>query len=505
MPRRASSVYFGRMAPMLRAAVRWAWVISCVAGCMVGPDYKRPALPSTPSFRDQQAYAEKHSIADKHWWDVYGDPTLRALIQTGLQHNYDLASAVARVEQSRALAGVAGAQLWPAVGAGAGVSTQRRFNPVTKGPIQFPYYEVQAGFSWEIDLWGKLRRLRESALAQYLATEEARRGILVGLVAEIAVTYYQLLGLDWKLEIAQRAVKNREETLVLLREQEKSGLISHMELSWSEANVAEAARVVPDIQRQIRLRENQLSVLLGRPPEAIGRTARMATLKPSPDVPVGLPATLLTRRPDLRQAEAQLVAANAEVGAALAAYYPSLTLNGDVGLAATTPASLLSSNGLVYGIGGAFNLLTPILRGAEIRHRVAAQRAAFRALTANYRKALLVALQEVANALANIPGFRAAREQAQREVGLLDTARQMALDRFMGGVTSYMEILLVEQRELPAELILAELRTEEQIAFVRLYQSLGGGWDADAPRSTAPAKDPRAPRTTPSTPMKGNP
>jgi multidrug efflux system outer membrane protein len=456
----------------------------------------------TAAFRGQ-AEGGHLSFADLPFWEVFEDPRLLALLRAALAGNYDLVSAAARVEQARALAGVSTAALLPAVNLRAGTSYQQTFTPfnlanipgVRPGNPRYAVYVLDGALSWEIDLWGRLRRLREAALADFLASEEVRRGVIVSLVGEVARGYFQLMALDLQLRIARRTVVSRRQTLALFQELERGGVGNRLQTAAGEANLAGAEAAVPALEMQIAQQENQLAVLLGRPPGPIDRGEDLLARPAPPMLPAGLPATLLERRPDLRQAEAALIAANAQVGAALAQFFPQLSLTGSGGVQSASLPALFTAGAATFGIGLLVNWLTPLLSGSQIKHRYEAQKANWQALVASYRQAVLNALSEVSGALIALDRLRAQRGHQEAEVRARTETVEMAKVRFRNGVASYLEVVQAEQNLFPAELQLAQTIGAQFTALALLYRALGGGW-------MQPAVTP-APRPAPPTPPSG--
>ena len=311
---------------MRRRALGLSAFVFAFGGCAVGPNYQRPQLTVPSQFYGEQAAAEARTLADLPWWEVFDDPVLKGLIGEALKNGYDARLAAARVEEARARYGIVRSDLFPQAGYTAGWTRERQdqfFNP--DGVVNTKW-TAKLGFSWEIDLWGRIRRLTEAARARYLATEEARRGVLLSLASDVAVAYFELRELDAELEIARRTTAAFQDTYDLFSRRLEGGAASALETSRAEASLGQVAAQIPELERAIVARENQINFLLGRSPQPISRDAPLAPLPPA--VPPGLPATLLERRPDLRQAEQVLVAANANIGVAKAAFFPALTLTG---------------------------------------------------------------------------------------------------------------------------------------------------------------------------------
>jgi len=471
-------------------------LLAALAGCALGPNYRRPQTPMSGTFRGQ-ARTESDSFADLPFWQVFRDDKLVALLREALAQSQNLQAAAARVEQARAVAGISRDALYPAVSVQAGPSYQQVYSPfIPEGRmsnLRYALYQLQGTLSWELDLWGRLRRLREAALAEYLASEEARRGVILSLVGDIAESYFQLLTLDRQLFIARRTVAARKETLRLFAELESGGVGNRLQTASEEANLARAAAEIPEIERKIAAKENQIAILVGRTPGPIARTdnifpdyeaGAVSASRPQltlPVLPSGLPASLLERRPDLRQAEAGLIAANAQVGAAFAQFFPQLTLFAHGGLASSSLLTLFGASAATFGIGLAAGWLMPILNGYQIKHRYRSQQANWQALVAAYRQAVLSALSEVSNALISIDKLAERRTQLEAEVRARIESVALAKDRFRNGVASYLDVIQAEQNLFPAELDLAEAIGAEFVARARLYRALGGGWQTLKP------------------------
>ena len=469
-----------------------AWaaaVLALAVGCAVGPNYRRPATPVTAAFRGQDL-AEAASFADLPWWQVIRDPALSALINEALQGSYAIQDAVARVEIAHQTAQASTAALLPAVGAEASPSYQKIFigalsgasGPgLPSGNIKFASYLLEGTVSWEIDLWGRLRRLRESAVAQFLASEENRRGVIVSLIGDLAQAYFNLQALDLQLAIAHRTVESRQQTLVLFRDREQGGVGSALDTTSEEALLAGARATIPDLERQIAQTENQICALIGRPPGPVRRSRDLDRQAVPPDPPIGMPASLLERRPDVRQAEEAVMSANAEVGAAFAAMLPGLTFNGNVGVQASQLGHLFTGNAVTFLVSGVFNELFPFLNGAQNLHRWRGQEAAFVAAVVDYRRAVLTALQEVADALAAIRSYRQMRVELEAQVAAQVESVRLAKERFTTGVASYLDVVQAEQNLFPTELTLARTIGLQFTVLAQLYRALGGGWQVPPP------------------------
>jgi outer membrane protein, multidrug efflux system len=460
--------------------------------CAVGPNYKRPSTPVITTFRGQDR-AEASSFADLPWWEVCGDPALVALINEALQNSYDLQEAVARVEVARQNARISTDALLPSVAVQAAPSYQQVFRGaisglnlpnIPKGNVKFPLYQLQGTLSWEIDLWGRLRRLRESALAQFLASEQNRRGVIVSLVGEIAQAYYTLLALDLQLAVAHRTVATREETLTLFQKRERGDVGSALETASQAALLAGARATIPDLERQIAQAENHLAYVLGRTPGPIRRAGDLRSFPAPRNQPLGLPASLLERRPDVREAEARVMSANAEVGAALAAILPQLTFNANGGVESSSLPHLFTSNAVTFLFGGLLNGVVPFLNGAQNVHRYQSQTAIYVAAVVDYRRTVLGALRDVSDALVALNTYREARVALEAQVAAQVESVRLAQERFVAGVASYLDVVQAEQNLFPTELTLAQTIGAEFSSVIQLYRALGGGWQVPSAPGT---------------------
>jgi multidrug efflux system outer membrane protein len=449
------------------------------AGCAAfGSNYERPQMAPPPQYRFADAADQAASIADLPWFQVFDDPTLQGLIREALANNLDLKTALARVEEARARAGIANSYLYPQVDAGASYGARQATNAPQGGTSEedTTHQSGTYGFrlSWEIDLFGKLRRQKEAALAITMATEQARRGVMVTLVGDVASTYFSLRELDLRLDIARRTLAVNDETVTYFQNRLDGGVSNQLEVDRVRALRAKTAAAIPELEGQIAVAENALSMLLGRPPSAIMRTTTGLVAPAAPTVPAGLPAALLERRPDVMEAEQVLVAANADIGAAKAMFYPTISLTGFLGGVSGDLTTFLGGDGGVWSFGA--GLLQPVFQAGRLKNNLAAMQARYDQAIAQYQKAALNGYREVADSLVSIQKLASAR--AEREIGvtvLLD-ASELSRVRYDSGLANYIEILtadeqLFEQQQLVAQTVGAEMR-----ARAELYRALGGGW-----------------------------
>ena len=461
-------------------------IIASLAGCATtaGHDYQRPALNPPAQHRGQTGAAEAASLADQAWWDVFHDDVLKGLIAEALKNGYDVRLAAWRVEEARANAGVIRAQSFPSfegqVEAGYGRQSEFSAGEGRRGGL----IQLNVNAAWELDLWGRIRRSNEAALAQYLASEEARRGVYLSLVSEVATHYFELRGLDAQLEIAHRTTGAFQETYNLFNRRLQGGAASALETSSAEALLASTAATIPDLERQIVAEENELSFLLGRNPGPVARGAVLDQQFLPPDVPPGLPSDLLQRRPDLREAEQNLVAANAEVGVAQADFFPRISLTGALG-SISPQVSQLFPAGRTWSIGA--GLLTPVFQGRRLRFQYEAAVARWEQSKAVYERDVTNAFNEVSTALVAYQKYADVERERAREVNAYQEAVRLSNTRYVAGLSSYLDVLQAQQQLFPAEILLAQARYNRLATLVQLYQVLGGGWKlTDAQWPAAP-------------------
>jgi multidrug efflux system outer membrane protein len=447
------------------------------AGCMMGPNYKRPAVDVPQEYRapaPQQA-AQASSLGNEQWWQVYQDPVLTQLIHSAIAQNYDLRIAAARVLEAQAQLGIVRANQFPSANVGADIFSQQ--NP--KITNVFPAYQVNAGdvslsVIWNLDFWGKYRRQTEAASAQLLATEWGQRAVISSLVANVATAYFQLRALDSELEISKRTLASRQESLKLTQFLESHGSNSGLDVSQAEQLVYTASETIPDLERQIQQQENLLSILLGENPSAIPR-GRALTEQPVPqNVPPGLPSGLLERRPDVRQAEEMMVAANAQIGVAKAAFFPSISLTGTGGLESNALNKFISSGAETWY--GALNVSQPIFEGGALRSNVRLARANFQETVFSYKQTIQNSLEQVSNALIASQKDREFREQQDLLTQAAQRSDELSKVLYQNGGASYLQVLTNDTNYFSAELNLVQAQLNERLALVQLYQALGGGW-----------------------------
>jgi multidrug efflux system outer membrane protein len=414
-------------------------------------------------------------MADMPWFQIFDDPTLQALITDAIANNLDLRVAVAHVQEARARAGIATSYLYPQVDGAATYGV--RGATTTTDPNDGTHQSGIYGFhlSWEIDLWGRFRRGQEAANALAMASEQARRGVLVTLVGDVAANYFLLRELDLQLEIAHQTLRLNDETVTYFQNRLQGGVSNRLELDRIQALREQTAGTIPEIERQIAQVENSVSVLLGRAPGPVARRPLTSTDQELPPaIPPGLPASLLERRPDVVQAEQVLVAANADIGAAKALFYPTISLTGFLGGVSGDVTTFLGGSGALWSL--APGLVQPIFQGNRLKRNLEATRARFDAALAEYQKAALNSYREVADSLITIQKLADQRSHRQLGVAALQDASELARVRYDSGLASYIEILSADQQLFEQQLLLAQTVGAELRARSELYRALGGGW-----------------------------
>ncbi|AOB33658.1 RND transporter [Bordetella sp. H567] len=469
----------------MRVAAIAPVVCMLLGGCLLGPDYKHPEIDTPPSFRfaDQEA----REVVDTVWWRQFQDPTLDTLIAQALAGNKDVQIAAARIEQYLGQLQTTRAQLFPQVGAG--VQAERQGLPIGSvglpenvGPV-FNQYSATLSASWEIDVFGRLRRQTEAARALLLSSEEGRRATILALVASVASAYINLVALDRQLDIAHATADSRGESVRIFTLRYSYGEVSEMELAQSQSEYQAALATIPQLELQIGQQEDGLSILLGRNPTAVPRDRALGQLV-LPDLPAGLPSQLLTRRPDLRQAEQNLIAANALIGAARALYFPTISLTGAFGTASTQFSNLFTGASKVWSFAGVVTV--PIFTAGAIGGQVRQAEAQHQQVLLQYEKSIQVAFQEVSDSLISLRKTREALAVQGKQVEALGRYARLARLRYEGGYTSYIEVLDAERSLFNSQLQQAQTQGAVFASMVQLYKAMGGGWVLDAERMTGP-------------------
>jgi len=460
-----------------------ALAIMC-ASCTVGPNYKRPAVAAPASFRAPEPLSatQGDSLANLKWFDVFQDQQLQALIRTALEKNFDLREAVARVEEARAGLGIVRSNQFPNFGAQGGVDINRLSRDgATPLPAEFlPSQNRNFGsaslglLSYEIDIWGKLRRATESARATLLSADESRKAVITTLISDVATAYLTLRELDYALEISQRTLQTREQSLELTQSRAIGGVSTLLDLRQAEQLVDTAAQMIPGIQQQMEQTENQIHLLLGDSPGTVARGRDFMSQGLPPTVPPGLPSELLERRPDIRAAEQNLVAANAQIGVAKAAYFPTLSLSGALGGQSTQLAALFAGPHTIWSL--APQVTQPIFTAGRLKSSVKLAEAQTEEALVQYERTVQTAFYEVSNGLIAHQRVRESREQQEGLVGALQDRLRLAYVRYRGGVDTQLDALDADRDLFQAELDLAQIRLNESLTVVQLYKALGGGW-----------------------------
>jgi outer membrane protein, multidrug efflux system len=452
-------------------------VAGAAAACTVGPDYKRPIVTVPDTYRGAAALEptapDAVSIGDQVWWDVFQDGQLQELIRTALEQNLDLRIAATRILQAQAQLGITRADQFPTVDAAANASRFR----LPKSTLSFPQsndFLLTATAAWEIDFWGKFRRATEAARASLLATEWGRRAVAASLVSQVASAYFEMRAFDRELDVATRTLASRRESLRLTEVTAAGGATSLVDVRQAEQLVFNASATISDLERQIAQQENVISVLLGRNPSDVARGASLEQQVHFPEVPVGLPSALLERRPDIRQAEQLLIAANANIGVAKAAYFPQISLTGTGGVASAALSALFTTPAGLWVVGA--GLTQPIFNAGRTRSRVALSKAQQEEAVLAYHQTIQQSLREVSDALI---GYRKGREFREQQMLLnraAADARRLADIRYRGGAASYLEVLDSDTRMFSAEFGVTEAELRELLSLVQVYRALGGGW-----------------------------
>lgn len=448
------------------------------AGCAVGPNYKRPAVPIPPEYRglppDQVGKAEAASFGDQKWWDAFQDEVLRSLIQTALKQNYDVRIAVARILEARAQLGITRADQFPSVAATASSVNERLAQSARIPSIKTTANQVSLTAAWELDFWGRYRRATESARASLLAQEWARRAVISSLISDVASAYFQLRELDLELEISRQTLGSRKDSLRLTQLLADHGSTSLLDVRQAEQLVFTAGAAIPDLEQRIEQQENFISILLGQNPQSITRGKKLVDQPHPLEVPAGLSSSLLERRPDIQQAEQQLIAANAQIGVAKAAYFPQISLTATGGYQSSALTGLFSGPAGLWSVGG--SAVQPVFEGGRIRNRVKFAEAQTQEATLFYERTVQQAFRDVSDALIAYSKSQEFRIQQEQLTRAADDAKNLSNMRYKGGATSYLEVLDSDTRYFSAQLSLAQAQLRELESLVQIYQSLGGGW-----------------------------
>jgi multidrug efflux system outer membrane protein len=452
--------------------------MSLVTGCAVGPNYARPKVDVPGQYRglppDAQTQIQGASLGNVKWWDVFKDPTLQDLIKAALKENYDVRIAAARILEARAQLGISRADQYPNVSAGYSAVDERIPPEFGRPAIEANLHTVSASVAWELDFWGKYRRATESARANLLANEWSRQQVISSLIGDVASAYFQLRELDLELDISRKTLAERKDSLRLTQLLSDHGSTSLLDVRQAEQLVYNAAANIPDLERKIAQQENFLSTLLGKNPGDVPRGLVLTEQPHAPEVPAGLPSALLERRPDIREAEQQLVALNAQIGVAKADYFPSIALTGTGGFQSSALTSLFSGPAGLWSFGG--SVTQPVFEGGRIRNRVRFAEARRDEATLVYQQTIQQAFREVADSLIAYQKNQEFRVQQEQVTRAAVDATRLSNMRYKGGATSYLEVLDSHTRQFAAQITLAQAQLNELQSMVRIYRALGGGW-----------------------------
>ncbi len=448
------------------------------SGCVVGPNYKRPDVPAPPAYRssaaEQVAKPDIGSFGDQKWWDTFQDDVLRDLIRAALQQNYDVRIAAARILEARALLGITRADQLPEVTAVTSAFNERSPEVAGRPPVETSPAQVGVSFAWELDFWGKFRRATESARANLVSEEWAQRQVASSLVSDVATAYFQLRELDLELEISRQTLASRRDSLRLTQILADGGATSLLDVRQAEQLVFGAGAAISELELRIEQEENFISILVGKNPEAVARGRRLVDQPRPPEVPAGLPSSLLERRPDILQAEQQLVAANAQIGVAKADYFPQISLTAVGGYQSSALTRLFSGPAGLWTFGA--TAVQPIFTAGRIRNRVKVAEARTQEATFAYQRTVQQAFREVSDALVAYRKTQEVRAQLQQLSTAAENATTLSNMRYRGGAASYLEVLDSETRFFTAQLSLAQVQLRELQSLVQIYRSLGGGW-----------------------------
>ena len=448
------------------------------SGCAVGPNYRKPAVPVPPEYRglspDQSSQSGAASFGDQKWWDAFQDEALSDLIRTSLKQNYDVRIAAARILEARAQFGITRADQVPSVAAGVSAVSERIPQTVGRPSVETSANQVSLSLAWELDFWGKFRRATESARANLLSQEWAQRQVIRSLVSDVASAYFQLRELDLELEISRQTLASRKDSLRLTQILADGGATSMLDVRQAEQLVFTAAGSIPDLEQRIEQQENFISILLARNPQGIARGRKLVDQPHALEVPAGLPSALLERRPDIREAEQQLIAANAQIGVAKADYFPQISLTAEGGYQSSALTGLFAGPAGLWSFGG--SAVQPVFEGGRIRNQVSLARARTEEATLFYQRTVQQAFRDVSDALVGYRKIQEFRIQQEQLTHSAEEATKLSNMRYKGGATSYLEVLDSDTRYFAAQLTLAQADLNELRAYVDLYSALGGGW-----------------------------
>jgi multidrug efflux system outer membrane protein len=450
-------------------------ILMLLVGCTLGPNYKRPKIDTPSAYRGSDQQTAGDSLGDEKWWTVYQDRELQQLIRTALAENYDVRIAATRVLEAQSLLGITRADQFPTITAGAAGNNQRIPRTIQAPAVNTSAIAANLSLFWELDFWGKFRRSTEAARADLLATEWGQRAVMTSLISNVATAYFQLRELDLELEISKQTLSTREESLRLVKVRAQGGVTSMIDVRQSEQLVYFAAASIPDLERRIEQQENFISILLGRNPGPIVRGRPLVENVIPAVVPAGLPSALLERRPDIQAAEQLLVAANARIGVAKAAYFPQIALTGLGGYQSSALTSLFSGPAGFWSAGA--QLAQPLFAGGRIRSGVKLSKAQQQEAELFYQRTIQQAFRDISDSLIAYTKDQVFRQQQDLLTKAAEDAARLSNARYRGGAASYLEVLDSDTRYFSAQLNLAQADLNERLALVQLYNALGGGWE----------------------------
>jgi len=456
--------------PKTAIKIAVVWVSILLSGCAVGPDFKEPIVETPESYRLDTMPVE--TTEDLKWWEIFEDPVLYTLVTTALENNRDLKIAVARIEQARAFVGFTRADQYPRLDIQGGASAGNFIGPDRTTSTDTTYF-IAAPLSWEIDIWGKFRRASASARAELFASEYGLRTVQLSLVADVVNTYYVLLDFHQRLAISRNTLKSRLKSLDIIQQRFDKGIIPELDLNQAQIQKEIAAAAIPAFQRSIAQTENALSILIGQLPESIETGADLVSQTLPPDIPTGLPSTLLQRRPDLLETMYLLKAQTENIGIAEALRFPAITLTGTLGAASTDLAGLTSSGGF-WSVGA--GLLGPIYNFDKNIRRVDIEKALTKQVRYQYENTVLNAFREVEDALVGIETYKRQIAAVGSQLKAAKNANMLSNERYDKGFSSYLEVLETERSLFNVQLQYSELKQRYLNAYVDLYKALGGGW-----------------------------
>jgi outer membrane protein, multidrug efflux system len=452
-------------------------LVVIVSGCTVGPNYKRPNVDVPTTYRAAPANdtaTDATALGEAKWWAVFQDEELQNLIRVALQQNFDLRVAATRVLQAQAQLGITRADQFPTLSGGAALNTSRQPASVLFHGFEETTGQISLSASWELDFWGKYRRATEAARANLLASEWGRRAVVNAVISDVATAYFELRALDLQLEISKQTLASRQDSLKLEQALEQNGSTSLVDVRQSEQLVYTASETIPNIERQVQQDENLINTLLGRNPGPVNRGRKLTEQPHPPSIPPGLPSALLERRPDIQQAEAQLIAANAQIGVAKAAFYPDIALTGDSGYQTLALTKLFTGPSSFWTVGP--TLTVPIFTAGKLRSNVKLTEAQQQQALLTYQQTIQQAFRDVSDSLIAYQKNREFREQQELLTASAEDSAKLAEIRYQAGVTSYLEVLTNDTNYFAAQLNLAQAQQNELTALVQVYNALGGGW-----------------------------